>query len=228
MQFRLIGLALLFSASTTTQAQNAPTAQTPVQRFLSHFDLGVSAAGILNGSVSGQTKNTSVTPQPSLNISAGNTVGALVTLRGQKSPYIGGELNFSYSRYADTYTFTPSSTVSSLSPQNFRAQSAVNEFTIGYVARPPHPIFGAQPYVGAGAGSVEFKPTKNGGSSLPVQARAAYYYHAGLEKLVYGDFGVRAGVRQIFFLAPDYGQNYLTLKKYTSTFEPTVGFYYHF
>ncbi len=209
------------------QAQTATTAQTPLQRFLDHFDLGISAAGIVNGDVSGPTQNTSVAAQPTLGISGSSTVGALVTLRGQKSPYVGGELNYSYSRYADTYTFT-ANPASTSSPLNFREQSTVNEYTIGYLAKPPHPIFGAQPFVGGGAGSIEFKPTTNGGGNLPVQARAAYYYNVGLDKPVLTDFGLRVGVRQIFFLAPDFGQNYLTIKKYTSTFEPTVGFYYHF
>ena len=104
----------------------------------------------------------------------------------------------------------------------------MDEFTLGYVARPPHPIFGAQPFLGGGAGSIEFKPTKNGGDNLPVQARAAYYYHVGLDKPVLPNFGVRVGVRQAFFLAPDFGQNYLKIKKFSSSFEPSIGVYYHF
>ena len=228
MQFRWIAVVLLLCAAGAVPAQTATTAQTPLQRFLDHFDVGISAAGVLNTSTSGTTQNTSVTAQPSLAISASNTVGVLATLRAQKSAYVGGELNFSYSRYTDTFTFTPDSSVSSLSPQNFRAQSTVNEFTAGYVAKPPHEVFGAQPFVGGGAGSIEFKPTKNGGDNLPIQARAAYYYHAGLDKPFLTDAGVRLGVRQVFFLAPDYGQNYLKVKKFVSTFEPTIGFYYHF
>lgn len=228
MQFRGLAVALLLGA-TAVQAQTATTAQTPLQRILSHFDLGVAGAGILNTSTSGTTQNTSVAPQTSLGISPGNTVGVLVTLRAEKSPYVGAEVNFTYSRYASTYTFTPSySAATPLYPQNFRAQSSVNEFTVGYIAKPPHPIFGAQPYLGGGAGSVEFKPTKNGGDNLPVQARAAYYYNVGLDKPVLTNLGVRVGLRQVFFLAPDYGQNYLKVKKFVSTFEPVVGFYYHF
>ena len=183
----------------------------------------------MNSNSSGVTQNTTVTTQPTLSISPSSTVGALVTLRVEKSAYVGFEGNFSYSRFANTYTFNPDSSVAgSQSPGNFRAQSSVNEFTLGYVAKPPHPIFGAQPFLGGGAGSVEFKPTKNGGDSLPVQARAAYYYHVGLDKPILTDLGLRVSVRQVFFLAPDFGQNYLTIKKFSSTFEPTVGFYYHF
>ena len=227
-QFQRLAVALLFGA-VAAHAQTGTTAQTPLQRLLDHFDFGLSAAGVLNTSVSGKTQNTSVTTQPSLNISPSNTVGVLATLRAQRSPYVGAEFNFSYSRFADTYTFTPNSgTPGSQSPADFRAQSTVNEFTLGYVAKPPHPVFGAQPFVGGGAGTIEFKPTKNGGDNLPVQARAAYYYHVGIDKPILTDLGLRVGVRQAFYLAPDFGQNYLKVKKFASTFEPTIGIYYHF
>ena len=41
-------------------------------------------------------------------------------------------------------------------------------------------------------------------------------------------FGLRAQFRQIFFLAPDFEQNYLTIKHRTTTFEPGVGFFIRF
>ena len=43
-----------------------------------------------------------------------------------------------------------------------------------------------------------------------------------------GHVGLRAQVRQAFFLAPDFGQNYLTIKQRTSSFEPAIGIYLHF
>ena len=58
--------------------------------------------------------------------------------------------------------------------------------------------------------------------------RAEVNKHLGVDSEVAKDFGVRLGFRQAFFLAPDFGQNYLKIKKLTSTFEPTIGFYYHF
>ena len=61
------------------------------------------------------------------------------------------------------------------------------------------------------------------------QARAAYYYSIGAENTVFSShFGVRAQFRQVFFLAPDFGQNYLTIKHRTSTFEPGFGFFLRF
>lgn len=229
-QFRRCSLSLAFLGLcwAHAHAQTTSAAQTSFNRFASHFDLGVSAIGVLNGSVTGPTQNTAVSTQPTLNESAGSTVGVIATLRAQKSAYVGGEFNYTFAKYAETFTFTPNGSTNAGYPLNFKAQSTVNEFTLGYVAKPPHPIFGAQPFVGGGAGTIEFKPTKNGGTNLPVQARAAYYYSLGVDAEIVKDFGFRLGFRQVFFLAPDFGQNYLKTKKFTSTAEPVVGFYYHF
>jgi len=89
-----------------------------------------------------------------------------------------------------------------------------------------HEIFGLQPYLGAGAGSTGFKPTRFGGEGAPEQARATYYYSLGVQKpLGEGHFGLRAGFRELFFLDPDFGQNYLTILKHANTYEPQAGFY---
>ena len=62
-----------------------------------------------------------------------------------------------------------------------------------------------------------------------VQARADYYYSVGGDLPIVGEtFGLRAGFREAFYLAPDYGQNYLKTKKLQTSLEPTVGFYIHF
>ncbi len=233
-QLRTVSIALLLGGASAGfgQAGTATTAPTPVSRFLSHFDLGVSADGVLNSSVTGTAQNTTaVTPQTVME-SAGSTVGVVATLRARKSAYVGAEFNYTFAKYAETLNFTPQgSTSPGVNPgyaSDFKAQSTVNEYTFGYVARPEHTIFGAEPFLGGGAGVMEFKPTKNGGNDLPVQARAAYYYALGADSELIKDFGLRVGFRQVFFLAPDFGQNYLKIKKLTSTVEPTVGFYYHF
>jgi hypothetical protein len=63
---------------------------------------------------------------------------------------------------------------------------------------------------------------------LPFQYRIVYYYNVGVHKAVFSSFGIRLGLRQIFYKAPDFGQNYLTIQKHTSTLEPIVGFYLKF
>src|ERR1035441_2528782 len=86
-----------------------------------------------------------------------------------------------------------------------------------------HP-FGITPYLGAGGGTIRFKPTPYGGQGLPFQYRAAYYYQLGLEDNFPGShFGMRLGFRQLIYLAPDFLQNYLTITRRTRTSEPTIG-----
>jgi hypothetical protein len=184
-----------------------------LSRQLSRVDLAVSGVGQFTGGVSG----TNYLNQP-LTQDASNTLGALVTLRYIKSPLIGFEGNYGYARYTENFSAYVIG----------GAQTKASEYTLGYVAHLPT-FVGLQPYVSAGAGSIAFRPTPNGGQGLPVQARAAYYYSAGVENTVFSShFGIRAQVRQVFFKAPDFGQNYLTINKRTSTFEPGIGIFLRF
>jgi len=52
-----------------------------------------------------------------------------------------------------------------------------------------------------------------------------YYYTVGAEDMVSQHFGVRLQFRQLFYKAPDFGQNYLTIQQQTITSEPTFGFF---
>jgi hypothetical protein len=110
----------------------------------------------------------------------------------------------------------------------FGIQSNVLEYTLGYIVTPSHTFFGFQPFASGGAGTIEFKPTTHGGEELPKKARMAYYYNVGVQQDFGAHFGLRAQVRQLFYLAPDFGQNYLTILKHTTTFEPGAGFYLRF
>ena len=217
--------------SASAQAQAGAVPPTRLQRLLDHFDLGIQATGEFSSSVSGTPQNTTAVNNQPFTQSGSSTVGAMATIRARKSPYVGGEFNFRYDRATQSFKFPPVDP--NAQPTNavtsFTSQNTANEYTVGYLATPPHPLFGTQPYVGGGGGSIEFTPTRQGGDNLPVQARAAYYYTAGVQKLVYQDLvGVRLGFRQVFYLAPDFEQNYLTIKKMTSSYEPTIGFYIHF
>jgi hypothetical protein len=198
-------------AGSTAKAQAPPSA---LSRFFSHVDFGASGIGAFTKTVSGVNYlNVPVTQ------SASSTFGALVMVRYTKSPYIGGEFNYTYARYTEAYTtYFPGG-----------VQTNASEYSLGYVAHPQHKIFGADPFLSAGAGSTAFRPTAHGGQGLSTQARATYYYNVGLEKPVFSEkFGLRVNFRENFYLAPDYGQNYLTILKHTTTFEPGFGFYYKF
>ena len=197
-------------AGPTVQAQTQSTA---LNRQLERIDLSVSGIGVFNRPSTG-TVTVNAQPTP-LTITPGNTLGALITLRYIVKPWVGFEGNFSYARYTEKF-----STIGGV-------QQNAREYTLGYVAHTP-PVLGIRPFVSIGAGSTAFRPTPGGGLGLLEQARATYYYSVGAEKDVSPHFGLRAQFRESFFLAPDYGQNYLTILKHTTTFEPGVGFFLRF
>jgi hypothetical protein len=210
---------LLTAAGSTSKAQ---ISQNPaLNRQLSRIDLGVIASGVFNKSSSGFATvngqaNTPVTLNP------GNTGGAVVTLRYVVSPFIGFEGNYGYARYTDTFTpfgAQPSGGV----------QQNATEYSFGYVAHTRKQYFGLSPFASAGLGTTVFRPTPGGGLALPEQARASYYFSVGAETTVLSPhFGIRAQYRQVFFKAPDFLTNYLTIQQRTTTYEPGFGFFLRF
>lgn len=210
----LLLAAALFAGSA--QAQTTPVS--PFDKQLARIDIGVQGVGEFNKTVSGpiippaDDTGQVVTDVPS------NTFGALVTVRYIARPWFGLEGNYGYARYTENFSHAP-----------YGTQTKATEETLGYVATPPHQFLGLQPYIGAGVGTTKFTPTPHGGEGLPFQYRATYYWNAGVQQ-EYLDhhFGLRLGVRQLIFLAPDFGQNYLTFLKHTTTFEPGFGFYFRF
>lgn len=208
----------LFATGLALSAGGA-LAQSKLQQQFSHVDLGVQAVGEFSSSASGPT--TIPAPLPSgqiVTLSPSNTVGALVTIRYTPKPYMGAEFNGGYSRYTED-----------LNVQPLAIQTQVDEFTFGYLVTPPYTIFGVHPYASAGVGGMRFAPTRGGGEGAPPIGRLAEYYSVGVQKNILSDnFGIRAGFRQIFYVAPDFYQNYLTINKRASTSEPVIGFYLRF
>jgi len=207
-------LCLLSLAAVQAIGQEA-TPLTPFQKQLNRIDLAVSAAGIISTNVSGIEQRDASTTRNNLLISPSSTVGELITLRYVARPLAGFE-----------FTFTPPLVPNLLQS----AQTGVRELTLGYVAHTPK-LFGVQPYLGAGGGTISFKPTPNGGEGLPFQYRAAYYYNIGVEDTFTGSashLGIRVGFRQLIYLAPDFQQNYLTITRRTVTSEPTFGLFLRF
>jgi opacity protein-like surface antigen len=206
-------LCLFATAAAPVARAQATSGNTELNKHLARLDFAASGIGSFTKSVSGKNYlGTTLTQDGS------NTFGALVTLRYTKSPYMGLEFNYTYARYT----------------QNFSqyivggAQTNASEYSFGYVAHPPHQIFTTKPFIAGGAGTTAFRPTPAGGQGLKAQARMTYYYAAGIEKDVTEHFAVRAQIRQTFFKAPDFGQNYLTIQQHTWTFEPGFGFVLHF
>lgn len=208
---RALVCAVALLAISSAHAQTEPVSL--ISRQLSRVDIGVSGAGEFTNTVTGTNYlGTQLTQKPS------KTVGALVTIRYTKSPLIGFEFNYGYARYTQNFS----------AYINGGAQANASEYTLGYVAHTPR-VLGLQTFVSAGLGSMAFRGTPRGGQGVPPQARAAYYYDAGVEApILDSHFGIRAQFRQVFFLAPDFGQNYLTIKQRQITTEPAIGFYVHF
>lgn len=226
----LLILLSLSAASAIAQTPPAP----PVTGFykqLGRIDLAVQAAGLFSTSVSGANYvGINFTERPS------DTVGELGTLRYIAKPYVGFEFNFGNSRYAQNFNTNSYANIAACPNSNpfctyvpGGAQNNVHEETLGYVAHPWRSIFGLNPYLGAGGGTLQFRPTPGGGQGLPRQYRAVYYYDAGVDDYFpTTHLGLRLGFRQLIYLAPDFGQNYLTITRRTRTSEPTFGFFLRF
>jgi opacity protein-like surface antigen len=212
---RVWSLVLCLFATVAAPAIHAQAASgnTELDKHLSRIDFAASGIGIFTKTVSGTNyQGVKLTQDGS------TTLGALVTLRYTVSPYIGGEFNYTYARFTQNFS------------QYFNGgvQQNASEYSLGYVAHPPHEFFTTKPFVAGGLGSTAFRPTPGGGQGLKTQARMTYYYAIGVEKDLTEHFGVRAQLRQTFYKAPDFGQNYLTIQQQTFTIEPGFGFVAHF
>jgi len=211
---------LLTAAGSTAKAQTAST-NPALDRQLSRIDLGILGVGVFNKSSNGLA-TVNAQPNTPVNLNPGNTAGAVVTLRYVVSPLVGFEGNYGYARYTDT--FTPFG-----SQANGGVQQNASEYTFGYVVHTRKQYFGVTPFASGGAGTTVFRPTPGGGLALPEQARATYYFSVGAETTVLSPhFGIRAQYRQLFFKAPDFLTNYLTIQQRTTTYEPGVGFFLRF
>jgi hypothetical protein len=221
----LLAVALLTSTVGSAYAQTtAPP--TTLEKQLDKIDLSISGVGIFNTLVTGPVIPLSDNQGQSVAQLGSNTLGALISIQYPAKPYFGLEFNYGYARYTENYTgpgitnfFLPANTT------DFQIQTRANEYTFGYLITPPHPIFGMQPFASAGAGPQAFTPTRGGGQEEPEKARMTYYYSIGVQKDYSPHIGFRVGFRELFFLDPDFGQNYLTILKHANTYEPMAGFY---
>ncbi|MGA7156509.1 MAG: hypothetical protein WBY53_06670 [Acidobacteriaceae bacterium] len=215
------------STVAVVQAQTTEAPPTAFEKQLDKLDLSVAGAGIYNSTVTGTVVSNLDAPNEGQSMTqfGSNTLGALVSIHYPAKPYFGLEFNYGYARYTENYEGPAITNFLPNGVTDFQVQTKVNEYSFGYLITPPHTIFGLQPFLSAGAGTQAFKPTPLGGQEEPEKARMTYYYSLGLSKDVSPHFGLRAGFRQLFFLDPDFGQNYLTILKHATTYEPMAGFY---
>jgi hypothetical protein len=220
--------------------QTAP--KSGLEKVMDRTDIALSIDGLVTSSVSGVEKRdadvvsvingTTYNSKTNLTISPTSTAGGLFTLRYIKAPLLGFEFNYSYARYTQNYAFniatTPNPPTAVGNAVGLSSiQTNVAEETLGYVAH-LHKFLGVKPFLGAGGGTIRFKPTPNGGEGLNEQYRAVYYYNVGADDELVPHFGMRVAFRQLIYLAPDFGQNFLTITRRPITTEPTFGFYLRF
>jgi hypothetical protein len=219
----LLGLLGIVPASTA-HAQDTSSSglghTSALGRQLDRIDFGVSGAALVTKAVAG----TNYLNNPAT-LGASSTLGALIQVRYVRKPLMGFEFNYGYARFTENFSFA--NTAAFGPPAGlFPVQTKANEYTFGYVAHLPRYSFhGIQPFVAVGAGTTAFTPTPNGGEGLPEKARMTYYYSIGAEDMVSKHFGLRLQFRQLFYKAPDFGQNYLTIQQQTFTSEPAFGFF---
>jgi hypothetical protein len=246
----LVFTLLLCTLSFTAQqaiAQDTPPPPNAFQRQFERIDFALSGVGVVTTSVSGIEQrdagvptfigNSPATSNTLLKIAPSTTAGELITLRYIAKPLLGFEFNYSNARFTQNYAFTTTTTTNAPPITTVvsypgllagGAQNSAHEISLGYIAH-LHKFYGIAPYAGAGFGTFHFIPTPGGGQGLHFQYRAVYYYTAGLDyTFPESHFGMRLAFRQLIYLAPDFGENYLTITRRAITTEPSIGFFLRF
>ena len=218
----IIGIFVLAAAAAPAFSQEL-TPATALDKQLARIDFGVQANGVFTTNTSGTTP----TGQTDF-LTPTSTIGFIASIRYIRSPFVGLEFNYEHARYDQDFTYTNVSPTGTLNAF-LSVQNNVTEYTFGYVVSAPKTYYTVQPFASVGTGTVAFRPSKGGGEGNTPQGRAAYYYNVGAQAPLYGEhFGIRAGFRQVFTLAPDFQQTYLRQHQRQVTTEPTIGFYIKF
>jgi hypothetical protein len=220
----LIGAACAASFASAQNIQDPDQPVTWVDKQLARTDLAILGVGEFSKTTSGNNYlNQNVNLKPS------NTLGYMGTIRYSKSTWVGGEFNFQNVRYTDNFTITNTATSSAGStPLTTGIQTNVIELSVGYLVHAQKTYFGVTPFASVGAGAMDFRPTPGGGQSLPHEGVKSFYWSAGGESFVSTHFGLRAGVRQAFYLAPDFFQNFFRNNEHSYTFQPYAGVFVKF
>jgi hypothetical protein len=211
--FSLVAAVLCFF----TAGARAQSSHPGLERTLSHVELGVSVPLEYTATTSGKVVQSQ---------SVSSAAGYLINIRYTKSPWIGAEMNYKFSRFSQNYVY---SVPGNPAYPPLGIDASVKEITWGYVVHTANTYAGFKPYAALGVGTTDFVPTPNGGQGLLRQFRATYYWNAGTDyNFSDSHFGARVQVRELIYLAPDFGQNYLTSGARTHTIEPSIGFYARF
>jgi hypothetical protein len=202
---RSLSFLLLFLLSPSSAwLGNRASAQT-----LKNFEAGVNAFGQFSQSSNGN----GIQDNPT------DSLGALATVRQSFRPWLGYEVNYSYTRFSERYSTLP-----------FDVQSNLHEVSGAYLLQGPTiPILGLQPFGAVGVGALIFLPTTVGGQKYSQQARVPLLYEVGVNHPVFtSHLGLRFQYRGLVYKTPDFNSAQLTTNTRRQTAEPSVGAYFRF
>ncbi len=174
---------------------------------LKNFDVAINFFGQFTGSTSGN----GIHDVPSV------SAGGLVSLRQSFKPWLGYEVNYSYTRFSEAFSTLP-----------FHVQDNLHEASGAYLVQGPK-LLGLQPFAAAGAAYLLFLPTSVGGQHYNQQGRTAFLYELGVNYPILTDhFGLRLEYRGLSYKTPDFNQAVTTTNTRRQTSEPAFGLYARF
>ena len=181
---------------------NRATAQS-----VKNFEAAVSIFGQFTGTTNGNGIKDSPT----------DSLGTLATARQSFHPWLGYEVNYSYTRFSERYSTIP-----------FGVQNNVHEVSGAYLVQGPS-FLGLQPFGAIGFGALIFLPTTVGGQKYHQQTRVPLLYEFGVNyPIITSHLGLRLQYRGLSYETPDFDSPPLTTGTRRTTSEPTVGAYLRF
>lgn len=197
-------LSFLFLLFLIAGLSNRATAQT-----LKNFEGALSVFGQFSGTSNGDNVQDSPT----------DSMGVLATARQSFHPWLGYEVNYSYTRFTERYSTVP-----------FGVQNNMHEVTGAYLLQGPTiPILGLQPFGAIGFGALIFLPTTVGGQKYTQQTRTPILYEFGVNyPILTSHIGLRLQYRGLNYKTPDYNATLVTTGARRTTSEPSVGAYFRF
>lgn len=165
------------------------------------------------GQFSGTSSGNGITDNPT------DSLGGLATFRQSLHPWLGYEVNYSYTRFTERYSTIP-----------FGVQNNVHEVSGAYLLQAPTlPFLGIQPFAAIGAGALIFLPTTVGGQKYSQQYRVPLLYEFGVNyPVLTSHLGIRLQYRGLSYKSPDFNATLLTTGARRMTSEPSVGAYLRF
>jgi hypothetical protein len=197
-------LSFLFLLFLIAGLSNRATAQT-----LKNFEGALSVLGQFSGTSNGDNVQDSPT----------ESMGVLATARQSFHPWLGYEINYSYTRFTERYSTIP-----------FGVQNNVHEVTGAYLVQGPKiPLLGLQPFGAVGFGALIFLPTTVGGQKYNQQGRIPLLYEVGVNyPILTSHLGLRLQYRGLSYKTPDFNETLLTTGARRTTSEPSAGLYVRF